>query len=220
MKFTNLVLAVVAAASGLLATTPSALAAPCPDVEVVFARGTMEPPGIGRIGQAFVDALREDVGIKTVNVYAVNYPASTDFPTGVQGVVDGSTHVAALAAGCPSTKMVLGGYSQGAAVVGFVTTDHIPDGYTVPAGTPLPLPNGVADHVAAVALFGKPSPKFMAAIDEPAVAIGPAYAGKTIDLCAGGDPICSQQGGSTAAHSMYAGNGMVQQAADFAAKRV
>ena len=30
----------------------------CPDVEVVFARGTFEPPGVGATGQAFVDALR------------------------------------------------------------------------------------------------------------------------------------------------------------------
>ena len=220
MKRASLVVALTAATAGLLGTPPSAHAATCPDIEVVFARGTTEPPGIGRTGQAFVDALRRDLGTKTVGVYAVNYPASTDFPTGVQGVVDGSTHVAATAANCPNTKLVLGGYSQGAAVVGFVTADAIPAGYAVPPGTPLPLPVGVADRVAAVALFGKPSPKFMAAIDEPAVPLGPAYANKTIDLCAGGDPICSQEGGNSAAHSMYAGNGMVQQAADYVARRI
>ncbi|AKK29591.1 cutinase family protein [Mycobacterium sp. EPa45] len=220
MKCAHLVLAILAPAAGLLGASPPAPAATCPDVEVVFARGTTEPPGIGRTGQAFVDALRDDLGTKTVGVYAVNYPASTDFPTGVQGVVDGSTHVATTAANCPNTKLVLGGYSQGAAVVGFVTADAIPAGYAVPPGTPLPLPAGVADRVAAVALFGKPSQKFMAAIDEPVVSLGPAYAGKTIDLCAGGDPICSQEGGNTAAHSMYAGNGMVQQAASYVAKRI
>jgi cutinase len=38
---------------------PSATAEPCsPDVEVVFARGTGEPAGVGGVGQAFVDALR------------------------------------------------------------------------------------------------------------------------------------------------------------------
>ncbi|APE18159.1 cutinase family protein [Mycolicibacterium pallens] len=220
MKCASLVVALTAATAGLLGTPPAAHAATCPDIEVVFARGTTEPPGIGRTGQAFVDALRRDLGTKTVGVYAVNYPASTDFPTGVQGVVDGSTHVAATAASCPNTKLVLGGYSQGAAVVGFVTADAIPAGYAVPPGTPLPLPVAVADRVAAVALFGKPSPKFMAAIDEPAVPLGPAYANKTIDLCAGGDPICSQEGGNSAAHSMYAGNGMVQQAADYVARRL
>ncbi|HEV7853315.1 MAG TPA: cutinase family protein, partial [Mycobacterium sp.] len=29
----------------------------CSDVEVVFARGTFEAPGVGATGQAFVDAL-------------------------------------------------------------------------------------------------------------------------------------------------------------------
>ena len=37
-------------------------AAPCPDIEVVFARGTTEPPGVGGVGQAFVDSLRSQVG--------------------------------------------------------------------------------------------------------------------------------------------------------------
>ncbi|BBX05799.1 cutinase family protein [Mycolicibacterium aichiense] len=219
MKCVNLAVALIAAAGGLV-VSPVSHAAACPDVQVVFARGTTEAPGIGRTGQAFVDALRDELGTKTVDVSAVDYPASTDFPTGVQGVVDGSTQVATVAANCPNTKLVLGGYSQGAAVVGFVTADAIPGGYTIPPGTPLPLPGGVADHVAAVALFGKPSPKFMAAIGQPSVPIGPAYVGKTIDLCAGGDPICSLEGGNSAAHSMYARNGMVAQAADFVAKRL
>ena len=46
----------------LSAPLPSASAQPCPDVDVVFARGTGEPPGVGGIGQAFVDALRSQVG--------------------------------------------------------------------------------------------------------------------------------------------------------------
>lgn len=40
----------------------SAFAAVCPDVEVVFARATTELPGVGGVGQAFVDALRPQVG--------------------------------------------------------------------------------------------------------------------------------------------------------------
>ena len=63
---------------------PSASAQPCPDVEVVFARGTGEPPGVGGVGQAFVDALRSKVGGKSVDVYPVNYPASSDFANGIQ----------------------------------------------------------------------------------------------------------------------------------------
>jgi cutinase-like protein len=51
---------------------PAADAAPCPDVEIVFARGTTEPPGVGGIGQAFVDSLSSQLGGRSVGVYAVN----------------------------------------------------------------------------------------------------------------------------------------------------
>jgi hypothetical protein len=197
---------------------PAASAGPCPDVEVVFARGTNEPPGVGGTGQAFVDSLRSQVGAKSVGVYAVNYPASTDLPTAVDGVVDASNHVQDMAAKCPNTRMVLGGFSQGAAVIGFVTANVVPDGVAAP-DVPRPMPPGVADHVAAVALFGKPSNQFMRAIDAPPVAIGPLYAAKTTDLCAPNDPICSD-GGEMFAHGMYAADGMVGQAATFAASRL
>ena len=55
--------AVVTTGAVLLgAPIPSASAQPCPDVELVFARGTSEPPGVGGVGQAYVDALRSQVG--------------------------------------------------------------------------------------------------------------------------------------------------------------
>ena len=59
--------------------TPTASAADCPDIEVVFARGTNDAPGLGNVGGAFVDALRGKVGGRSVGAYAVNYPASFDF---------------------------------------------------------------------------------------------------------------------------------------------
>ena len=68
----------------LSAPVPFASAQPCPDVDVVFARGTGEPPGVGGIGQAFVDALRSQAAPKSVDVYPVNYPASGDFGSGIQ----------------------------------------------------------------------------------------------------------------------------------------
>src|SRR6476619_6646131 len=67
------------AATLTFGSLPSAAAEPCPDVEVIFARGTGEPPGVGGVGQAFVDALRSQVGSKSVEVYPVNYAASSDF---------------------------------------------------------------------------------------------------------------------------------------------
>ena len=75
------------------APIPAAHAAPCPDAEVVFARGTTEAPGVGPTGEAFVDSLRSRVGAKSVGVYAVDYPATTDFPTAVDGMTDARAHV-------------------------------------------------------------------------------------------------------------------------------
>src|SRR4051812_39705474 len=71
----------IAPALVVIAPVAPASAEPCPDVEVVFARGTSEAPGLGEVGEAFVEALRSRVGARSLDVYAVNYPASTDFPT-------------------------------------------------------------------------------------------------------------------------------------------
>ncbi len=146
---------------------PSAHADACPDAEVVFARGTTEEPGPGPTGDAFIDSLRSRVGAKTVGVYAVDYPATTDFPTAVDGIADARAHILATAATCPHTKVVLGGFSQGAAVMGFVTASVVPDGVSA-SDVPAPMPPDVADHVAAVALFGKPSTRFMHRAQRPA----------------------------------------------------
>jgi cutinase len=192
----------------------SASAEGCPDVEAVFARGTTEAPGVGGIGQAFIDSLQSKVGPKSFGVYAVDYPASPDFPTAVDGIRDAGNHVESMAASCPKTKMVLGGYSQGAAVMGFVTSAAIPDGIDA-ADVPKPMPPDVAGHVAAVTLFGTPSHRFMDTVGAPPVVIGPLYQPKTLELCASDDPVCSD-GGDWAAHAAYVDDGMVDQAASFA----
>ena len=102
---------------------PAAAADPCPDVEIVFARGTTEPPGVGGVGQAFVDSLRSQLGGRSVGVYAVDYPASRDFDTSTPaGASDASGHIQSMAANCPNTSLVLGGYSQGAGVIDLSTT--------------------------------------------------------------------------------------------------
>jgi cutinase-like protein len=214
---------------GLLACTPvpSAEAEPCPDVEVIFARGTSEPPGVGGVGQAFVDAVRSQAGTRSVGVYPINYPAANNFDdrvafasTVIEGIKDGSAHIQSMATSCPNTRMVLGGYSQGAVVAGFVTSATVPQG--LPAGMmPQPMPPAVADHVAAVALFGKPSDAWMSQYGAPPITIGPAYAAKTVQECAQGDTICdgTPGGGPTFAHGLYPVNGMVDDAATFVTSR-
>ncbi len=216
--------AAVTASGVSSATTPSASADPCPDVEVVFARGSGEPPGVGGVGQSFVDALRPQIGSRTLGVYPVNYPASTDFsnsdfPAGViDGIRDAGSHIESMAANCPRTREVLGGYSQGAAVAGFVTSASVPPGVPA-AAVPRPLPADIANHVAAVTLFGTPSDQFLQKYGAPTIAIGPLYQPKTLELCAPGDGICSN-GSDPAAHISYGVNGMTGQAAGFAASHL
>ncbi len=196
---------------------------PCPNVEVVFARGTLEPPGPGATGQAFADALTGRLKGASVAVAPVDYPASLDFNQAGAGVADAANKVLDTVNTCPATKMVIGGYSQGAAIAAYITADSVPPGYDLPAGITGPLPPNVANHVAAVTLFGKPSNGFLNLVDHsaPPINIGPLYANKTIDLCAPQDPVCTTGGGfSRAAHSAYKSNGMTDQAADFVAKAI
>jgi len=212
----------VVALAGSLGAAPRASADPgCPDVDVVFARGTFEAPGVGATGQAFVDALNARLAGKTVGVDPVNYPASLDFGRAVDGVADASSKVEATAANCPNTKIVLGGYSQGAAVAAYTTTDSVPDGVALPDGIG-PMPPGVASKVAAVVLFAPPSDGFLHLVDRsaPPINIGPLYAAKTLQLCADGDPVCAPGGRDRAAHSSYRDNGMANQAADFARSKL
>ena len=194
----------------------------CPSIEVVFARGTFEAPGVGATGQAFVDALNARLPGKTVDVYAVNYPASLDFGQAADGIVDASNKIETIAVSCPNTEIVLGGYSQGAAVAGYTTTDTVPTGFALPAGITGPMPPAVAPHVAAVVLFGTPDTWFLNLVhhDAPAITIGQLYTAKTLQLCATGDPVCFPGGRDRAAHSSYKDNGMADQAADFAAHQL
>jgi cutinase len=205
------------------AAVPSASAQPCPDTNVVFARGTGEDPGVGPTGQAFVDALRGRLGGKSLDVYPVNYPASDQWSTGLEGIRDTQSHIINEASACPNTKMVLGGYSQGAAVAGFATSAAVPDSVPQdvdPATIPKPLDPALANHVAAVVLFGTPNVRAMSFLGQPNLAIGPLYQSKTIQVCAVEDPVCSD-GMNFAAHNTYADDGsVISQGADFAASRL
>ncbi len=191
---------------------PSAEADPCPHIEVVFARGTFEPPGIGLTGQAFVNSLRPQVGGRSLGVYAVNYPAGPSVNSFSAGTSNASAHVQYMAANCPNTRMVLGGMSQGARVIGLVTASGEPSDVRFTAA---PMPPEVADHVAAVAVFGNARRK----TEGPLTARSPLYGSKTIDVCAPGDAVCSE-GGNYLAHYSYVLPEVVSEAAAFAASRL
>jgi cutinase len=186
-------------AAALLAGAPVAFptliplaSAACPDAEVVFARGRVEPPGVGAVGDAFVGSLRGKTRM-SIGVYGVNYPANI---TVGSGATDMAAHVASMANTCPNTREVLGGYSLGAEVVDLATCCR--------------MAPGMDQHVAAVVLFGNGTH-----------GVPPAYAAKTIDQCAPGDPICGN-GRNWPSHLQpsYIDSGLVDQAAGFVAGKL
>jgi cutinase len=192
--------------------TPSASAA-CPAVEVVFARGRLESPGVGILGNAFISALRSKTN-KNIGVYAVQYPADNQVDVGAN---DMSAHIQSMMNNCPDTRLVLGGYSLGAAVTDVVLALSFSF-----FGFKNPLPPGADAHIAAVALFGNGS-----AWVGPITNFNPIYQDRTIELCHGADPICNPADPDTwqdnwPAHlaNAYIQAGMANQAADFAAGRI
>ena len=187
------------------AGTSVAAADGCPDAEVVFARGTGEPVGPGGTGQAFIDALTAQLPGKAINIYPVNYPSTTDYVNSARaGAADAVSHVQGTAANCPKTKIVLGGYSQGAAVMDL--TSH-------------QLPPQAANRVAAVALFGNPESSYSKQLSDSQIpAIDPSYSPKTIDICLPEDIYCTE-GGNILPHLQYV-PGSTDQAATFVAQKL
>jgi cutinase len=192
---------------------PTATAASCPDVEVIFARGRLEPAGAGQIGNALVNALRAETG-KNISLYAVRYPADTEVDVGAN---DMSQHIQNTIANCPNTRLVLGGYSLGAAVTDVVLAMPI-SFFTFKN----PLPDGADQHIAAVALFGN-GIQWVG----PISTFSPVYRGRTIELCHADDPICNPTDPNNweaywpdHLAPAYIKAGMVNQAADFVAGKI
>jgi cutinase len=198
--------------SGMPGAAPLA-AASCPQVQVVFARGRLESPGPGAVGNAFISSLQSKVS-KNVGSYAVKYPADTQVDVGAN---DMSHHVQDMVANCPDTRLVLGGYSLGAAVTDVVLAAPI-----AAFGFDSPLPPGIDPHIAAVALFGNGSQWV-----GPITNFSPVYNDRTIEQCHGADPICNPADPNTWQDNWpqhlagaYIDSGMVNQAADFVAGKL
>jgi cutinase len=181
----------------------------CADVEVVFARGSGELPGLGITGGPFVTSLKADLTGKSVNAYAVNYAADLAQTSAGPGATDMTNHVTSVAAACPNTTFVLGGYSQGASV-----TD-IAIGIPTFLGSGKTIPTNLAPRVAAVVVFGNPLALTGGHIPTSSQLYGP----KSKEFCAVGDPVCAN-GVNVAAHLTYPTNGMTTQGAAFAAGKV
>ncbi|WP_406450980.1 cutinase family protein [Streptomyces sp. NBC_01622] len=192
-------------------TTPTASAATCADLDVVAARGTLEPGTLGLIvGDPVFSALQQKITGKTLSSYAVNYPADLSLTSAATGNADLVNHVNAQAAACPNQRFILVGYSQGANVVDN-SMGISSDGAVVGSPIVATIPAAVEPKVAAVLLFGNP-------IRALGKSVTGTYQSRTIDFCATGDPICQNGGTDVLAHLGYTSDAGA--AATFAAGKV
>lgn len=189
------VLSVLLLATGIgAAMSPgsSAWAHNCATLEVVIARGTVEPGYLGSaIGDPLYAVLRARLPVDTT-AHRVEYPADLLVPSSVaDGTRAMTAHVTARAAACPNQRFVLVGYSQGAVVTHGVLGS--------PAAMVLPgvwtLPGELSSRVVAVLLFGDP-------LRLVGATVAPWFADRTANYCAAGDPVCAG-GVFPAAHGAY-----------------
>ncbi|UNI18325.1 Cutinase [Purpureocillium takamizusanense] len=171
----------------------------CGDVTLMFARGTCDPGNVGVLtGPFFFKALEEKLqgSGRSLGVQGVAYPASVDgYLTGSPGNGENFAHaIRDVATKCPSTKIVLSGYSQGGMVVHGATTN---------------LDASVMSRVSAVVIFGDPYAK--RAVDN-------IDASKVHVICHEGDNICDNGPIILPQHLTYALD--ADSAADFVVSKV
>ncbi|KAJ6471636.1 cutinase, partial [Mycena vitilis] len=153
----------------------------------IFARGTNEDGNVGAdVGAPLIADLRASLGTDGIAAQGVNYSAS------VLGYLEGgdpagSTTMLNLintaASKCPSTDIVIGGYSQGAQLVHNAAAK---------------LTAAVTARISAVVLFGDPDRVGRSTLPP----VGTVPAAKVDSFCHTGDIICTGSGGA-AQHLNY-----------------
>lgn len=188
----------------LLSLTPlltPALTAPlkrdsCPALHIVLARGTDEstPGALGPLASNITSQLP---GTATTSL---DYPATFLYwSSEPQGVSSLTATLSDLASSCPTTKLALLGYSQGAQVI----MDLLCGSSEILETSSQPLTGAVADMVQSVVVFGDPSRVSGVSYDlgtATGEGIFPrgkvdgcdAFAGRIRSYCNDGDPVCDK----------------------------
>ncbi|KAF5672295.1 cutinase [Fusarium heterosporum] len=172
----------------------------CRPVTVIYARGTTQAGNVGdraAVGPILFNNLASRIGLNNLAIQGVAYPANVaGFLAG--GDAAGSRTMADLiaraASQCPSTKIVISGYSQGAQLV------H---------NAAALLSSSVTNRVTAAVTFGDPKQS------QP---FGTIPSLRTRVYCRSGDNICEGGIVITPAHSQYQQDAPA--AADWIAARV
>ncbi len=185
-------LSVLLLAAGIGTATSHGLTASaqnCATLDVVIARGTVEPGYLGAaIGDPLYAVLSTQLPVD-ITAHRVEYPADLLVPSSMSdGTRAMASHLIDQAAACPDQRFVLVGYSQGAVVThGVLGSAAIPGGWV--------LPPELSSRIVAVLLFGDP-------LRLVGGTVAPAYADRTANYCAAGDPVCAG-GVFPAAHGSY-----------------
>ncbi|KAI1847570.1 hypothetical protein JX266_006422 [Neoarthrinium moseri] len=171
----------------------------CKDVVLVYARGSTQDGNMGdQPGPQLASALQASLGADRIAIQGVEYDAGLP-----QNLIPGGTNpleaadmaklIANVSSTCPDSKIVVSGYSQGAAMV-HRSVEQIDD-------------QAVKDKIAAAVTFGDTQKH---QDDDQVPGLDPA---KTLILCNDGDLVCDGTLIVTSAHLDYTGK--VQQASDF-----
>ncbi|HEU4734030.1 MAG TPA: cutinase family protein [Kofleriaceae bacterium] len=125
----------------------------CAAVHIITARASTEAPGEGITG-ALVDQII-NTSNQSITRAAVDYPATLNnyASSSAQGVSALTQQLTAQVQACPSQKIVLAGYSQGAHVILDVLGGG--GGGSLGATTP-PISSTISSHVVAAVSFGDP----------------------------------------------------------------
>jgi acetylxylan esterase len=201
--------AAIQAAPALATAAPLS---PCASVDLIVARASTEAPGTGAIG-----ALAEEIqaGVKaSVSKQAVNYPAQLfPYEPSVQaGDKAIRTELEEEVSKCPSTKVVLLGYSQGAQIVGDVLGGGGGNAGDGPENAP--ASKTATAKVIGVIQYGDPrhlpNKSYDVGTDPGATGLFPRKSNQSIDgfasdiqsYCDTGDPFCAK-GNNLSAHLDY-----------------
>ncbi|KAI9054794.1 hypothetical protein LZ554_001941 [Drepanopeziza brunnea f. sp. 'monogermtubi'] len=156
----------------------------CPAMSVIFARGTNEPGNVGFLtGPPFFAAIGEYMnGTNQLAIQGVDYEAQ---PAGffAGGSQKGAAKMASLInstlLACPTTPLLVSGYSQGAQLVHLATSS---------------LPNTTTSRITSIVMFGDP---------QNGTAISGVDGSRVMTVCHAGDDICKGGAKVTADHLSY-----------------
>ncbi|KAL8369710.1 hypothetical protein RB595_000170 [Gaeumannomyces hyphopodioides] len=146
----------------------------CPDIIIVFARGTSEPGNIGIIvGPQLLDAVKTAAEGKSVGMQGVSY-AATFYGFLAGGDKDGGGNMTKVTTDfvnkCPNSNVVISGYSQGAQVTHLAAQGLSAD---------------VQAKISSAVVFGDP-------LEGQPIQGVPKE--KTLSVCRDGDTICRSAG--------------------------